>query len=213
MKNDFLTHKFLPILSVFLLALLLLCTSCFASDDGHVFSDGKVYPVPPLSLEDGKNYFLVRNLNDSSLSVYYYDSTFKMVKNQQGGSFYFNLFGYDGEMITGNYIHGLTYNSSLELTKDKWTGGIAYQDYLVYSSNVDILDSEGNLVFQVAPQVTPEEPEEVVQVELAPLMTSIEFSAVMSEVLGILPILLAVVIGLLALRKAIKLLSQMLHQA
>lgn len=49
--------------------------------------------------------------------------------------------------------------------------------------------------------------------QLTTIAKSMDFLAVIKEVLGILPTILAVLIGLLSLRKAIQLMLKMLHQA
>lgn len=73
-------------------------------------------------------------------------------------------------------------------------------------STFDIKDTDGNLVFQAAPQ-------EGEQTMILTKITSVDFSQVMMEVLAMLPILLVVLIGLLALRKAIQLLLKTLRQS
>lgn len=74
-------------------------------------------------------------------------------------------------------------------------------------SNVDLKDRSGETVFYQAPLE-----EEQTSETLNTIITSMDFSTVLMEILGILPIVLVVVIGLLALRKAIQLLSTTLHQ-
>lgn len=71
-------------------------------------------------------------------------------------------------------------------------------DIYNYDSN-----GKGDLVFQAAPH----------QVGLISMMKSVNFLEVLKELMMILPIVLPVVIGLLALRKAIHLLFQVLHKA
>lgn len=89
---------------------------------------------------------------------------------------------------------------------------------LLYSS-FDLKDNKGNVVFQKTPLVEP--PQEEIQggqeqtqeTILSTQITSVDFSQVIREVLQMLPIILAIVIGLLALRKAIRLLLQTLRKA
>lgn len=71
-------------------------------------------------------------------------------------------------------------------------------------SNHDVVDKDtGKTVFQKAKEPT----------QLTTIAKSMDFLAVIKEVLGILPTILAVLIGLLSLRKAIQLMLKMLHQA
>ena len=71
-------------------------------------------------------------------------------------------------------------------------------------TNTIIKDEEGNVVFPQAPQEGA---------TIAGLMTSIDFSMVLAEVLKMLPIILIVLIGLIALMKAIKLLYSIFRNA
>lgn len=73
----------------------------------------------------------------------------------------------------------------------------------VVYSNYNIKNKDGNVVFQAAPQ----------EGELTTIAKSIDFSTVLAEILGILPMTLLVLIGILSLMKAIKLLLQTLRKA
>lgn len=71
-------------------------------------------------------------------------------------------------------------------------------------SNHDVVDKDtGKTVFQKAKEPT----------QLTIIAKSMDFLAVIKEILGILPMILVVLIGLLSLRKAIQLMLKMLHQA
>ena len=81
-----------------------------------------------------------------------------------------------------------------------------YTETVKLYSNFDIKDKDGNVVFYPAPLVGE-------QIEILPtITTSMDFSMVQKEILEILPVILIMLIGLLALRKAIQLLFQMLHR-
>lgn len=71
-------------------------------------------------------------------------------------------------------------------------------------SNHDVVDKDtGKTVFQKAKEPS----------QLTIIAKSMDFLAVIKEILGILPMILVVLIGLLSLRKAIQLMLKMLHQA
>lgn len=72
------------------------------------------------------------------------------------------------------------------------------------ASNYDILDENGEVVFQQPPQVQ--------ETTLAPIVEGVETKKTLAEVVGILPIILVVVVGLLAMRKAIRFLMRTLKQ-
>ena len=75
-----------------------------------------------------------------------------------------------------------------------------YENSCLYTSS-DLYYEDGSL-FLPAPHLE----------EQSMIAISTDYSMAQAEILGILPIVLVVVIGLLALRKAIQLLLQMLHQ-
>ena len=80
--------------------------------------------------------------------------------------------------------------------------------YKIIYSNEDIIynnpeNNEEKTLFQKAKEPT----------QLITIAKSMDFLAVIKEILGILPMILVVLIGLLSLRKAIQLMLKMLHQA
>lgn len=80
--------------------------------------------------------------------------------------------------------------------------------FKIIYSNEDIIynnpeNNEEKTLFQKAKEPS----------QLTTIAKSMDFLAVIKEVLGILPTILAVLIGLLSLRKAIQLMLKMLHQA
>lgn len=245
MKNRFFLHKFLPVLIVFIMFLILLCTSCFAKSDLELTTvKGYTATLLDLDILSYSNVLFINTYNNANATGYMFLSNggyfaISFMSGDENG-FKLNCFDADGNPVPFLYYTGIncwsksnftTSINGLDISKFSeksastssfivkaysnigWSSDvITHADYSVFSLNSD--GSLGNdLVFQGAPQVTPEEPEEVAPVELAPLMTSINFLEVMAEVLAILPILLVVVIGLLALRKAIKLLLQTLQKA
>lgn len=99
-----------------------------------------------------------------------------------------------------------TYNFSKFYVRDTLYVGIvgARDDVDVLYTNHDIVDkATRETVFQKAKEPS----------QLTTIAQSMDFLAVIKEVLGILPTILAILIGLLSLRKAIQLMLKMLHQA
>lgn len=81
-------------------------------------------------------------------------------------------------------------------------------------STFDIKDQAGNVVFQKTPPQTP--PQEEIQggqeTTLAPIVQETEMKP-LQEILGIIPIVIVVMVGFLALRKALALLFRTLRQS
>lgn len=99
---------------------------------------------------------------------------------------------------------------------------IDFDDYTILSCSLDIYEynTETNMLTnKVFPQPPVEEPpveEEtpvVVEKTLAPIMETTPLEEVMKEILGILPVILMIIVGLISLRKALRLLSRVLHRS
>lgn len=128
--------------------------------------------------------------------------------------FYLSAYGgispliYDGSTLEFSELYLGTSGVKVDLitTNDLiFTDEQREQTVITSTFNFDLKDVEGNLVFPGATQeVATVIPEKI---------TSVDFSQVLQEVLGILLILLPVVILVISLMKAIKLLLRVLHQA
>mgnify|MGYP004501810547 CR=1 FL=1 len=216
MKNKILTITLLA-----MLILTFLCTSCFASNENTItikdYKTGKDLNIimPSFYKTDGFNYVLIQNLSIDSNNDYssycinicnkpFYVQTVngkKYISVPSDSIYYWKNVYTTGDFYSNNTIDC----SSMSFTLDDHNSfdRISYYrtDNVYYSvnyTNYDILDDEGDLVFQ-GPQV-----EGVV----APLVKSIDFSETLKEILEIFPLVLMVLIGLLSLRKAIALMFQ-----
>lgn len=94
-----------------------------------------------------------------------------------------------------------TYSGTLMADMGVSSSGISQ---IIYS-NTDLCDVNGEVVFQKAPAVA--------QVVLAPIAQEAPLEGIVQEIVGILPIVLIILVGLIGLRKALALLSQTLHKA
>ena len=109
----------------------------------------------------------------------------------------------DGTHIVDGSVKLCDYDSSSKKWKDfkDWgdcTGGIVGFIY----SNVDVFNTDGTVFFHTTPQgIVARQVEEV------------EMSQVQAEILGILPLILALVVSFLGLRKALKMLATFLRRS
>lgn len=227
-KDTNIFFKILPCLLIVMFLAMVLSSSVFASDEIEFYDDVSkeyitmVYPT----CFDGYKYYLVFTKKLETGQIYYSfffaDSPFCYNYNSNkiycvnGGTYYYKflytsdsdghkpitLFDFSGYSIDYFKVYSNPYNSFGSLVGasiQSCNYPVVYMD-----DNYNVTDE---VVFQGAPQETMN------PVELTTIAKSIDFSAVVMEVLGILPILLVIVIGLLALRKAIQLLFQMLQKA
>ena len=85
--------------------------------------------------------------------------------------------------------------------------------YYDFYSNFDILDNNGNVVFQQPPLEEETPVVEKQETTLAPIVEGMETKKTLAEVVGILPLIIVVVVSLVGLRKALKMLLGVLHRA
>ena len=224
-------NKIIPIILLMLVIFtFVMSTSVFALSDIVTFdaSLGDKKAIYNIELNDTlKNYKYIYMFSDSRFNDDWFGLT-SIITNDEliitdysGGMLYFDF--KDGEnhpcyyfSSNGSYfanftknndytmtIYGSRFSSNNSLPKKYCTCTKIDNNYALYS-NTELKNKNGDVVFQVAPQV-----EELTST----IAISTDYSMVLMEILGILPIVLVVVIGLLALRKAIQLLSTMLHHA
>lgn len=185
-KNNFFTHKFLPILSIILLILFVFTTNCFASFN---FScDDVDYSFPDLP-EDISNYYIIFK-NDSSFLLYSCNNEFSITPSTYSCLFVFNggfkdTFSCKSNDSSWTFLNRQEFDSVTSLNIS-----LSFDDILY--SNFNIKNSSGEVVFQGAPQ-------KVEQVTIPKLETAQEIPQTMNKVLQmIIPIgLIVFLCGLL----------------
>lgn len=159
----------------------------FIYSNFYVFEDKYNYYVFNC---DPAQSFLTCNNNGSFFAVWA-DGT-KEMKDGKAASFLMAMYSKNGKRWT-EVVKGSN-SSGIDLISDK----SYYCSAPVYN-----YEDLSTVVFQKAKEPTI----------LTPIVKSMDFLAVIQEVLGILPIVLAILIGLLSLMKAIRLILRMLRQA
>lgn len=173
-------------------------------------------PTVPESYQECFNY-AVEYLNNNNLGSYV-DFLIMNETSQEKIGFYFFYNGYkcNSSSVEQNGMINSSYTLIIEFkNKDISTMSTAinkYDDSFVYCygylanvvySTFDIKDSAGNVVFRQAPVVGT----------LAPIVQETPLEGTVQEIVEVLPIVLIILVGLISLRKALALLSQILHQA
>lgn len=155
------------------------------SDDGTVY-DFMAFSVP----------VYINTNKSTSVSIYYqykYNSS-----PYKCNTYHFDV--RNSCFYTGWCGYSIIEDSSSSNT-DYFSSGFSGEYEIVYS-NYDILDENGEVVFQQPPQVQ--------ETTLAPIVEGVEAKKTLAEVVGILPVVLVVVVGLMAIRKALKFLKRTL---
>lgn len=228
MEKKKLCIKMFIIFASFFMLFILSNSNVFAAENDYTFHDPyfdkdvTIKNFEPIS-EDYKYHFVLCSDRGSSSSGGYnkcvfYEivfSTAPFVYHKEESSVYGDsaVFSTEGS----SYVYTLqnydtSFHSSYNLKDESYSKpGVYYTTLSCYLrinhtciSNHDVVDKvTGETVFQKAKEPS----------QLTTIAQSMDFLAVIKEVLGILPTILAVLIGLLSLRKAIQLMLKMLHQA
>lgn len=198
MRKEILTHKILPIISVFILSLFILCTSCFAANnefvvDYNYVTDSKATIIIDDSILSQYNYycFCVYKANGSEaicevfLSNEPLNFEFSDTVNETKlyGCFDFlRLYGSSSDLL---FDFSNTHQSftNQDFSSNGYSFNHSYD--LVYSS-YDIYDLSGNLVFQGAPQ-------EVAKVEL---MKATQVEEIPQQILGVVKIMVPIFLAI-----------------
>lgn len=201
MKNFILKHKIILLIFLFL-TLLFINKTVFATDNDIItytdrFGKSRSIIAPPLDMSFGYiikgNYLFVFNSSDAYC---YGDGT---------DTSYASLYIPSGccKMVT------LSDNNTVvsSITDYNKTGRIGCLDEVLYTS-VDIYKSENksDVILSGSTNFFPQPPVET----LLEVMKKVEKGAVLKEVMGLLPVILSVLVSLIALRKALKMLSAFL---
>lgn len=212
MKN-FLTHKFLPVMAVFMLVIFTLCTSCFASSDLK-FSNDEIYNLPDFTDIVGNNDYCIiygknTNIGTRFLLLPYDKDNYQLRLVKIGDKYSLRLYSISSTPTDSNsikysyYYISSTSSSSWSSSSTSDTSGFYFSGgiYGVYATQ-DLYDLDGNLVFQVAPQAT----------QLAQIVEQAETEKTVGEIVAILPLILVILVSFLGLRKALSWLSALLRR-
>ena len=210
MKSNKLLIKMLIVFASFFVLFLLNSTKVSASSKTFTLGTGQkvVFDDFPSEFiysnfyvfEDKYNYYVfncdpaesfLTCKNNGGFYAVWADGT-KGMKDGKAASFLSAFYSKNGKRWT-EVVKGSN-SSGVELVSDK----SYYCSAPIYN-----YDDLSTVVFQKAKEPTI----------LTPIVKSMDFLAVIQEVLGILPIVLAILIGLLSLMKAIRLILRMLRQA
>lgn len=160
-----------------------------------------------------KTYYIIGNKNHNFESMEYtndfYILTFDIepvFDTSSSGSTYYNIHEPDLNSFT-LYRFSLS-NDSWVLADTKTISGAGrsnefYHPNNFWYSNFDIVNSNGDLLFQAPPQ----QGEGI----LAPVMNQVEMSQTLLEIVNLLPLIIAVVVSFLGLRKGLRMLFRVLR--
>ena len=225
MEKKKLCIKMFIIFASFFVLFILSNSNVFAAENDYTFHDPyfdkdiTIKNFEPIS-EDYKYYFVLcldrgsgsgysKNVDynivfGTAPFVYHEESNVDGnvgVFSTEGSSYSYSLQNYNTAFKSSYNLKDLSHSSP-----GNFLSSFSFRLKFVHTciTNYDIVSKDtGKTVFQKAKEPT----------QLTIIAKSMDFLAVIKEILGILPMILVVLIGLLSLRKAIQLMLKMLHQA
>lgn len=212
-RQGFIIYKLIPCLIITMFAFMCLygsnvyATDFSDSDFGWSISDTSdtltlSYNNKTTDLSSFKSnysYYLIDLSTNGSARVFFSNEPFYIQNNVW---IYTNSAYTNKNYYFGNFWVGST--PSLQYVSNN--DGAQGAESIIFS-NADICDNKGNVVFQAPPQV-PE-----TQVIIAEQVGEVEMNKTLQEILGILPVVIVVLVGLIALRKAIQFLIVRMKKA
>lgn len=133
-----------------------------------------------------ENYSYVTVLVSSSPMVFTLDGDYLVVSSDN----FCRTVSY--ELLSSGYYYARSYNISSLSPSD-----------VFLAANQNVVDSVSGKVFMTPPLTGI----------LAPIVEEVETEKVLEEILGVLPIVLVIIVGLIGLRKALRMLSTLLRRS
>lgn len=208
-NNKIFLNKMLLIFVVFVIAISACFSNVKASSTKSITANNVTYTLPSECTE----HYIIFEFEDK-LWLYFNDSQYWGLHKGNG---YYDLFSYasdSGYGSTNNRVSYKIYTISLNSTdfskpnesfERRW-GYICYDgldNVKIIASSVDIHDTSGGIFFQKTP----------VPVLVEVMSPEVVEKKTVQEILGVLPLIIAVVVSFLGLRKALKMLLTFLNRS
>ena len=196
-------NKILSIILIIALLMGIFSTSCFATD---LVIDGSIINVV---VPDECSDYVIIKYDNGSFSLFSFDSSLGSLRINSSNSI--RLYDSNDNDVTGAFTRytGVITDNNLSFSlyaagsRDTYFSVVSI-DYILFSTN-DIIDSSNNVVFQGA------SPQKVG--ELAKIVEPLTLTGILQEIVELLPIVMIVVVGFLALRKALQTLQTFLRRS
>lgn len=206
--NKILLNKMLLIFLVFVIAVSACFSKVKASSTKYITTNNVTYTLP----DECTEYYIIFKY-DGKIWLYFGNTPYWGVHK---GSGYYDLYIYasdNGYGSNNNRVSSCQYAINLDSTDfsqpvEKYTRTWGYccgslENFEVLYSSVDIHDTSGGIFFQKTP----------VPVLVEVMSPEVVEKKTVQEILGVLPLIIAVVVSFLGLRKALKMLSTFLNRS
>lgn len=202
--QNLLKNKSFIILSIFLILAIFPFSSSFAST--HEFEDSTIITNDTYDNEYAYKFIYFID-NDTTARVCLFYSNSEIFLSGTGFTTKGNGSFKEYELTCWSRDLPSTFDfSNIDIASFSESGStsLAYFENGNFSySNYDIKDTDGNVVFQGAPQGT----------QLSQIVEQAETEKTLAEIIAILPMILVIIVGLIGLRKALAFLQKLLRKS
>lgn len=203
-------NKKILIIALFLILFCLLGYSKSFAAVSYTYNGNKI-TLPGIPEKEGYTNYLIYYNNDNPNVVY-----LKLFPTDL--SYYPNVLKANNNLTLGTYnssscAFAPSYSYKIETGKD-WSKE-SDSGVVGVTSTVTVVACTTDIYYSDGKQKTDDKPffQQTPQVVLAPQVEGIQLSQALEEVLGILPMTIAVLVSLVGLRKGLKMLETFLHQS
>lgn len=190
-----------------LLFSFILTSQCFAVDSSvlpeEVYSG--MFDTDKEYFESYSYYCLLFDDTNNVYALIYTESPMTITNNGTGLKFQTENGGRYNKLIYSSGSGVYRVDSTLDLSSNFSNTVKNISNYSFISANFDVINSSTGEVLYSLPKGNPE--------ILAPIMENAGTEKTLSEVVGILPIILVVIISFLGIRKALKFISTLLRRS
>ena len=207
-RNNFILYKLIPCLLIIMFAVMCLYGSKVYASNTFVSVEGNTFVLPDFPTDFEYNYYIAFKKTSNNVEYYYlallndYEDNTNYVQISSDGSLRF-LSSNNNKMYRCK-----TTDSSFsfyEVLSSKYGSYCGYSFDELISTQVNIYSAvDYSLVFQ-APSQT--------QTIVASQVGEVEMNKTLQEILGILPVVIVVLVGLIAIRKGILFLMARMKKA
>lgn len=221
-KRDGILFKILPCLLITMYAFMVLYGSFVYADNSlNSSNDNYFYDLTGLHFNEVSNndttlsdFMSEYNLSDMIVFKYNTEDYYWFYFTPSNEYFVFDSYE-DGFSTSNsgfpyaNYFIDTNSNDRELKLRTSANSRISNSTVSVVYSSYDVFDTNGNVVFQAPPQ----EQIQATSLVVAPQVEGVQMNKVLQEILGILPVILLVIVGLLAIRKGIQMIMAFLRKS
>ena len=215
-RNNFILNKLLPCLLITIFAIMCLYGSKVYAADSYSFplSDGSTFETSTLPELEYDGLILIK-AKPNYVTLINYPTTSRIVCSQSSGSKFFYLINSYGYTNTFTVYSKSSNTDTFSLSSNNMDKVVSHdEDFIGLYTNNDIhsTSSKGQ-PYVVNDEILFTQPPQTQSTIVASQVEEVEMNKTLQEILGILPVLIVVLVGLIAIRKGIQFLIARMKKA